>query len=96
VKPNQAAESEQPANYNRLKRDVKSNHTYKGRTITLIPILEGYMWTCQYVIRKSGRTEMDGFTPDTYPSQEEAEFAALAKAKTLIDQCRLDKDPLKN
>jgi hypothetical protein len=79
-----------------MKRNVKSNHRYKGRTITLIPSLEGYMWTCQYLIRKSGRTEMDGFPTDTYSSEEEAESAALTKAKTLIDQCRLDKDPLRN
>jgi hypothetical protein len=37
---------------------------------------------------------MDGFPGNTYSSREEAELAALAKAKILIDQCRLDKDPL--
>jgi hypothetical protein len=73
---------------------VKSHHRYKGRNVTLIPSLEGYMWACQYVIEKSGKREMDGFPGNTYSSREEAELAALAKAKILIDQCRLDKDPL--
>ena len=40
---------------------VKSHHRYKGRNVTLIPSLEGYMWACQYVIEKSGKREMDGF-----------------------------------
>ena len=69
---------------------MKIHHRYKGRNVTLIPSLEGYMWACQYVIER----EMDGFPGNTYSSREEAELAALAKAKILIDQCRLDKDPL--
>lgn len=71
-----------------------SDHTYKGHNITLIPSLEGYMWACQYVILKSGKTEMDGFAGNTYSSREEAESAALARAKTLIDESKLNKDPL--
>ena len=74
---------------------MRSNYSYKGRNITLIPSLEGYMWVCQYVIRKSGKTLMDGFPVDTCLSREEAESAALAQARLLIDQCRSDKDPLR-
>lgn len=73
---------------------IRTNYNYKGRIITLIPRIEGYMWACQYVIMKSGKTEMDGFSGNTYFSREEAESAALSKAKTFIDQCELDKDPL--
>ena len=72
----------------------KSNYHYRGRIVTLIPRMEGYMWTCQYLILKSGRTEMDGSTDKTYFSLEEAEFAALSAARTFIDHCQLDKDPL--
>jgi hypothetical protein len=43
---------------------------------------------------KSGKTEMDGSPTNTYLSREEAEFAALSMARTFIDQCQLDKDPL--
>ena len=46
---------------------------------------EGSMWECQYVIRKPGKTEVDGFPGRTYFSREEAESAALARAKWLID-----------
>jgi hypothetical protein len=73
---------------------VKSNYSYKGWNITLVLSLEGYMWACQYVIRRSGKTLMDGFPGNTYLTREDAETAALAQARTLIDQCRLDKDPL--
>ena len=73
---------------------IRSNYHYRGRIITLIPRMEGYMWACQYVILKSGRTEMDGAPDKTYFSREEAEDAALRMARTFIDQCQLDKDPL--
>ena len=73
---------------------LRSNYHYKGRIITLLPRMEGYMWACQYVITKSGRTEMDGSPATTYFSREEAENAALSMARTFIDQCQLDKDPL--
>lgn len=73
---------------------VRTNYHYKGRIITLLPRMEGYMWACQYVITKSGRTEMDGSPATTYFSREEAEYAALSMARTFIDQCQLDKDPL--
>ncbi|HSF70138.1 MAG TPA: hypothetical protein VLA47_07130 [Nitrospira sp.] len=72
---------------------------YRGHTIQLIPSAEGLMWACQYVIRKFNRTEIAGF-PDgnTYDTREEAEAAALAKAKSLIDESALSKtfseDPL--
>ncbi|HKY72826.1 MAG TPA: hypothetical protein VJL88_12985 [Nitrospira sp.] len=73
---------------------MRSNYHYRGRIITLIPRMEGYMWTCQYVIMKSGKTEMDGSPANTYFSREEAECAALAMARRFVDQCQLDKDPL--
>ncbi len=73
---------------------MRSNYHYKGRIITLIPRMEGYMWACQYVILKSGKTEMDGSPAEAYFSREEAEDAALQIARTFIDQCQLDRDPL--
>ena len=72
---------------------MRSNYHYRGRIITLLPHMEGYMWACQYVITRSGRTEMDGTPGNTYLSREEAEQAALSAARTFIDQCKLDKDP---
>lgn len=71
-----------------------SHYNYKGHTIELILSQEGYMWACQYVIRQSDKTEIEGF-PDgnTYESREQAESAALAKAKTLIDESDLNKEP---
>lgn len=72
-----------------------SQHAYKGHTIELNLSQEGYMWVCQYVILKSDRTTIDGFPDgDTYDSREKAESAALAKAKALIDESILNKDPL--
>ena len=70
------------------------NHRYKGHTIVLIPSMEGLMWACQYVIMKANQTEIAGF-PDgnTYDDREKAELAALAKAKSLIDESALNKDP---
>ena len=44
-----------------MSQRVKTNYSYKGWNITLVMTLEGYMWTCQYIIRRSGRTVMDGF-----------------------------------
>ena len=73
---------------------MRTNYHYRGRIITLRPRMEGYMWTCQYVILKSGKTEIDGSPPTTFLSREEAEYAAFSMAKTFIDQCKLDKDPL--
>lgn len=68
---------------------------YKGHTIQLLPSREGLMWACQYVIMKSGQTEITGF-PDgnTHAEREDAEWAALTKAKSLIDESILVKDPL--
>ena len=72
-----------------------SNHRYKGHTIALIPSMEGLMWACQYVIMKANQTEIAGF-PDgnTYDDRKKAECAALAKAKSFIDESALNKDPL--
>jgi len=75
---------------------MRTNYHYRGRIITLLPRMEGYMWTCQYVILKSGKTEIDGSPAKTYFSREEAESAAFTMAKTFIDQCQLDKDPLRS
>ena len=64
-----------------MSQRIKTNYSYKGWNITLVMNLEGYMWTCQYIIRKSGRTVMDGFPGSTYLSSEEAEETALSTAK---------------
>jgi hypothetical protein len=69
-----------------------SLHDYKGHHITLIPSPEGSMWACQYVIRATGQTEVDGFPGRAYFSREEAEAAALASAKWLIDESHSSKD----
>jgi hypothetical protein len=73
---------------------MRTNYHYRGRIVTLVPRMEGYMWACQYVIMKSGKIEIDGTASQTYFSREEAERAALSMARAFIDQCRLDKDPL--
>jgi hypothetical protein len=72
-------------------------HYYKGHTIDLIPSAEGLMWACQYVITKFNQTEIAGF-PDgnTYDTREDAETAALSKAKFLIDESALSHNPLEN
>ena len=72
-----------------------SLHDYKGHQITLIPSAEGSMWACQYVIRTTGQTEVDGFPGRTYFSAEEAEAAALARAKWMIDESLSKKDRVK-
>lgn len=71
------------------------HYHYKGHTIELIPGAEGLMWACQYVITKLNQTEIAGF-PDgnTYETREDAEAAALEKAKWLIDESAVIKDPL--
>lgn len=71
-----------------------NDHLYRGHTISLVLSMVGSMWTCQYVIKKAGKEQMDGF-PDgeTYESREQAEAAALAKAKDLIDTAQLSKEP---
>ena len=67
---------------------------YKGHTIELIPSAEGLMWACQYVIMKFNETEIAGF-PDgnTYDAREDAEAAALRKAKSLIDESAPSNNP---
>jgi hypothetical protein len=71
------------------------HHRYKGHTIELVPSAEGLMWACQYIITKFNQTEIAGF-PDgnTYDTREDAETAALAKAKSLIDESAVTKSPL--
>jgi hypothetical protein len=68
---------------------------YKGHIIELIPSAEGLVWACQYVIMKFNETEIAGF-PDgnTYDTREDAEAAALTKAKSLIDESAMRKHPL--
>ena len=68
---------------------------YKGHQITLIPSPEGSMWACQYVIRAAGQTEVDGFPDHAYFSREDAEAAALARARWLIDEAHLSKASVK-
>lgn len=70
---------------------------YKGHIIELIPSAEGLMWACQYVIMKFNETEIAGF-PDgnTYDTREDAEAAALTKAKSLIDESAMRKHPLES
>lgn len=72
-----------------------SLHDYKGHQITLIPSPEGSMWACQYVIRTTSQPEVDGFPDGTYFSREEAESAALARAKWHIDQSDPKKDSIR-
>lgn len=62
---------------------------YKGHKITL---RSGHQdvgkWTCQYVVVKFGHTVMgkrSGHAEGTFGSREDAEAAALAKAKALIN-----------
>lgn len=71
-----------------------SDHLYRGYVIILVPNMIGVMWACQYIIKQSNGTITDGF-PDgeTYESHEQAETAALVKAKELIDTSDLTKDP---
>ena len=45
-------------------------------------------WTCQYVVVKFGHTDMgkrSGYADGTFDSREDAEAAALARAKALIN-----------
>ena len=72
-----------------------SLHDYKGHQITLIPSPEGSMWACQYVIRTTSQPEVDGFPDGTYFSREEAESAALARAKWHIDLSDPKKDSIR-
>lgn len=72
-----------------------SLHDYKGHQITLIPSPEGSMWACQYVIRAVGQTEVDGFPDRAYFSRDEAEAAALARAKWFIDEAHHSKASVK-
>lgn len=71
------------------------HYHYKGHTIELIPGAEGLMWACQYVITKLNQTVIAGF-PDgnTYETREDAEAAALEKARWLIDESAVSTDHL--
>ena len=74
--------------------NLTSTYNYKGHLIRLVPSREGYMWACQYVIIKADKTEVEGFAGNTYASREKAKSAALERAKSLIDQSKLDQDLL--
>ena len=73
-----------------LKVDLKVTHNYKGHVITLVPGMEGHRWSCEYVIDNSGGAEFGG-PCNTYDSRQEAETAALEKAKMVIDNPSQDK-----
>jgi hypothetical protein len=83
-------DSREKDNFPDMKVDLKSHRNYKGLDIVLIPSMEGYRWSCEYMINKSGKTEMGG-PCNSYDSRQEAESAALAKAMALIDDPNLGK-----
>jgi hypothetical protein len=66
---------------------------YKGYTITLITDPEGYNWQSKFVITKLGETVREGYPDgDSYDSPQAAEDAALKKAKSVIDEGRVEGD----
>ena len=63
-----------------------SDHNYNGYVITLFPFIED-LWGCQYIIKKSDRvTTVASLRGGTYNSREQAEAAALAMAKAVVDR----------
>jgi len=48
------------------------------------------------VVMDINMSKMDGFAGNTYESREHVEADALARAKELVDESRLDKDLLEN
>ena len=62
---------------------------YKGHKIILKPgQQDDGTWICQFVIVKFGLTDMgkrSGYPDGSFGSRQEAEAAALAKAKAVID-----------
>ncbi len=75
-----------------MSQRVKTNYSYKGWNITLVMTLEGYMWTCQYIIRRSGRTVMDGFQ-EARISRAKKRKNGFEYAKGLIDQWSAGQNP---
>lgn len=70
-----------------------NDHSYNGYVITLIPSIED-MWECQYVIKKSEHTKIvASLAGQTYRSREQAESAALEKAKAVVDGFSLSEYP---
>lgn len=64
---------------------------YKGHKVTVRPgQLDNGEWTCQYGIVKFTQSDMgkqSGYAEGSFGSRQEAEAAALAKAKAIIDSC---------
>jgi hypothetical protein len=68
---------------------MKMDNIYKGHKITLRSRQQDDgAWICQFVVFVFGKTEMgkrSGYTDGSFGSHQEAEAAALTKAKTWID-----------
>ena len=62
---------------------------YNSHKITVRSVRQdAAKWICQYVVVKFGNTDMgrrSGYAEGDFSSRKDAEAAALAKAKTLID-----------
>jgi hypothetical protein len=72
-----------------IKEGLKLDEYYSGHKITL---RSGHQdagtWTCQYVVVKFGNTDMgkrSGYADGRFRSRQDAEAAALVKAKALIN-----------
>ena len=71
-----------------------SDHSYKGYVITLLPCIED-RWGCQYIIKESDRIKtVASLGSQTFNSREQAESAALGKAKAFVDQFSVPEFPL--
>jgi hypothetical protein len=71
---------------------MEMDEQYKGHKITVRPSqLDNGKWTGQFVIVKFGQTDMgkrSGYADGSFDSSQEAEAAALARAKALVDSTR--------
>ena len=71
-----------------------SDHSYNGYVITLLPCIED-RWGCQYIIKKSDRFKtVASLGSESYNSREQAESAALVKAKAVVDELSRAEYPL--
>ena len=69
-------------------RDPSSTHDYKGCTISLLVSEDDGSWQCRYVYIKfslGDTTCLTKYPNGSFATQQEAESAALEKAKKLID-----------
>jgi hypothetical protein len=68
---------------------MKMDEDYIGHKIILKPGQhDNNRWTCQFVIVKFGQTDMEkrsGYPEGSFGSRQEAEAAALAAAKAVVD-----------